>query len=227
MNPVKHEVRQIKPTELRIATNDKGQRVLTGYAAVFNSPSVDMGGWFEIVSPSAFTRTLTENPDVLCLYSHDTSLVLGRTVSGTLSLNTDNNGLAFSVILPDTTTAADLIVLIERGDISGCSFGFICQNDTWGEDASGDAVRTLLDVDLFEITVTCLPAYPDTSLSLRNAPIEIRTKLAKRDAGDEQCSCPDQPDTRSADPTTDDDEREANLNLDLRIRLALATLANK
>jgi HK97 family phage prohead protease len=179
--PNKREVRQIKAKELRVATNDKGQRVLTGYAAVFNSLSCDMGGWFEIVSTSAFTRTLQENPDVLCLYSHDASLVLGRTKSSTLTLTIDQTGLKFEVILPDTTTANDLIVSIERGDVDGCSFGFVCQNDVWAEDAEYNIVRTLLDVDLFEITITACPAYAATSVSLRSAPKEIRSKLSKRD----------------------------------------------
>jgi hypothetical protein len=173
----KREVRQIAAKELRVATNAEGKRVLSGYTAVFNSLSVDMGGWFELVSSAAFTRTLEENPDVLCLYAHDTSLVLGRTISDTLTLATDTTGLRFSCVLPETTTAADLIVLVERGDISGCSFGFSVQNDVWTEDSEGRYVRTLLDVDLYEMSVTCLPAYPDTSLSLRSAPKEIRSKI--------------------------------------------------
>jgi hypothetical protein len=184
----KHEVRQIKAIELRVATNADGSRVLSGYAAVFNSLSCDMGGFFEMVAPTAFERSLTESPDVICLYSHDTSLVLGRTSSGTLTLSTDSTGLKFSCVLPDTQAARDLIVLIERGDISGCSFGFICQADVWSEDSTGRYIRTLLDVDLYEITATCLPAYADTSLSLRSAPIEMRSKIReKRNAG---CKCP-------------------------------------
>src|ERR1700733_2501978 len=95
------EIRQIKALELRVATNANGQRTLSGYSAVFSSLSVDMGGWFEIISPSAFTRTLQESPDVLCLYSHDTSLVLGRTKSSTLSLSVDQTGLKFECILPN------------------------------------------------------------------------------------------------------------------------------
>jgi HK97 family phage prohead protease len=150
-----------------------------------------MGGWFEMVAPTAFTRTLDENPDVLCLYSHDTSLVLGRTSSGTLTISTDAKGLKFECILPKTTAAADLIVLVERGDVSGCSFGFVCVADVWSEDSTGRYIRTLLDVDLYEITATALPAYDDTSLSLRSAPIEMRSKIKaieKRNVGC-QCTC--------------------------------------
>lgn len=181
------EVRQIQARELRVATNADGKRVLTGYAAVFNSPSCDMGGWYELVAATAFTRTLQENPDVLCLYSHDTAAVLGRTTSKTLTLAVDSTGLSFSVVLPDTTTANDLIVLVERGDISGCSFGFVVVSDVWSEDSEGQYVRTLLDVDLFEITVTAAPAYTATSVSLRSAPKEIRSKL--RETRNVGCKC--------------------------------------
>jgi uncharacterized protein len=174
------EVRQIQARELRVSTNTAGQRVLSGYACVFNTLSVDMGGWFEMITPVAFSRTLQENPDVLCLYSHDSALVLGRTKSGTLTLSVDQTGLRFECILPDTTTANDLIVLIERGDISGMSFGFVCFNDIWTEDAEGRFIRQLLDVDLYEITVTSFPAYPDTSISLRSAPMEIRSKITSK-----------------------------------------------
>ncbi|WP_433963655.1 HK97 family phage prohead protease [Tunturiibacter gelidiferens] len=183
----KREVRQIKARELRVATNDKSQRVLSGYSSVFNSLSLDMGGWFELVSSSTFTRTLQESPDVLCLYSHDTSLVLGRTKSSTLTLTIDQTGLRFECILPDTTTANDLVVSIERGDVDGCSFGFVCQNDVWNEDNEGRVVRTLLDVDLYEVTITAAPAYPDTSVSLRSAPKEIRSRI--NETRDEGCTC--------------------------------------
>jgi HK97 family phage prohead protease len=176
-----HEVRQVRGRELRVATSANGQRVLSGYAAVFSSLSCDMGGWYEIVSPSAFEATLKSGEPVLGLYAHDTSLVLGNTASGTLRLSVDQVGLKFDIDLPDTSTARDLIVSIERGDVAGCSFGFICQNDVWAEDNEYRIVRTLLSVMLYEITITAFPAYAATSVSLRSAPKEIRTKLSKRD----------------------------------------------
>ena len=39
------------------------------------------------------------------------------------------------------------------------------------------AVRELLDVELLEITLTANPAYPDTSVAMRNKPIlDIRVR---------------------------------------------------
>jgi HK97 family phage prohead protease len=105
--------------ELRVSKADDGSRSITGYAAVFNTPSLDFGGWYEMIAPTAFTRSLQEQPDVLALYSHDNSLVLGRTKSGTLALEVDSVGLKFTCKLPDTTVANDMVVSIERGGGGG------------------------------------------------------------------------------------------------------------
>ncbi|MBB6144724.1 hypothetical protein HNQ77_002680 [Silvibacterium bohemicum] len=191
----KLELRHIPARELRVAQNADGSRSITGYSAVFNLLSVDFGGWNEMVSPTAFTRSLTEQPDVLCLYNHSSGKVLGRTKSGTLTLEVDNIGLKFTCVLPDTSVARDLAVSLERGDIDGCSFGFVTNSDVWTSLEDGTPLRTLLDVTLYEVTITSEPAYPDTSVSLRSAPKELRSRLQKRDddgddvATDSFCSC--------------------------------------
>lgn len=185
------EVRYIPAKELRAVTNPDGSRTLSGYAALFNSLSVDFGGWQEIIAPGAFTRSLKGNPDVVCLRDHDNAILLGRTRSGTLTVAEDNVGLRFDCKLPATTQATDLIALIERGDIDGCSFSFSANIDDWKTTPDGKTIRTLIDVDLFDVSAVSEPAYPDTSLSIRSAPKEIRSllesrKKAKRDdAGDD------------------------------------------
>jgi HK97 family phage prohead protease len=178
------EVRYIPATELRAITGPDGSRSLQGYGAVFNAFSVDMGGWKETIAPGAFTRCLAANPDLLLLRDHDNSILLARTRSKTLTVEQDSIGLKFNASLPSTTQASDLIALIERGDIDGCSFSFIANKDDWKTDQVGNTVRTLIDVELFEVSVVSEPAYPDTSVSLRNAPKEIRSAIeakSKRD----------------------------------------------
>ncbi len=91
---------------------------LGGYAAVFDSPSQDLGGFIEIVKPGAFSRTLRSNStDPLALVQHQPQLVLGRRSAGTLRLNEDAKGLAFEIDLPETSAARDLLVSVERGDV--------------------------------------------------------------------------------------------------------------
>lgn len=151
--------------ELRAA----GGRKLVGYAAVFNSPSQDLGGFTEIVKPGAFARSLASNTsDPLALVQHVPHLVLARKGAGTLDLREDQRGLAFEIDLPETTAARDLLVSVQRGDIAGCSFGFTVPKggDRW--EVRGDkVVRELVDVDLIEITITPVPAYADTSVAVR------------------------------------------------------------
>lgn len=144
---------------------------LRGYAAVFDAPA-DLGEFTETIKPGAFTRTLI-NADVRALYDHSRGDILGRTRANTLKLEQDGKGLAFELDLPDTQLGRDLAVLVERGDVAGCSFGFRCAigGDRW-ESRSGRMHRELIDVDLHEITLTAWPAYRETEVvkrSLRNA----------------------------------------------------------
>jgi uncharacterized protein len=96
---------------------------------------------------------------------------LGKVGAGTLRLWQDAKGLAFELNLPDTSIGRDLAVLVERGDVSGCSFGFITPEggDRWNTQAD-KPVRELRSVDLREITITPAPAYPDTTVARRSMP---------------------------------------------------------
>lgn len=177
--------------ELRASDVSGGARTLSGYAALFNSSSVDLGGWTEVISPNAFTKSLRENPDVVLLRDHDTGILLGRTSSKTLQLSEDATGLRFTCQLPATTQAADLAVMIDRGDISGCSFGFVCNLDDWSNDQDGNTVRKILEAELYDVSIVANPAYQDTSVSLRAAPVEIRSVIEARvkPAQDPACNC--------------------------------------
>ena len=143
-------------------------RKVTGYAALFNSDA-DLGEFRERIAPGAFRSSLAANRNIRALYNHDSGAVLGTTQGNTLELREDAKGLAFSLELPNTTVGNDVAELVRRGDVSGCSFGFRVKQggDRW-EIRSGVSVRTLLDVDLAEITLTADPAYTDTEIALRS-----------------------------------------------------------
>jgi hypothetical protein len=170
--------------ELR-TTGGKSPR-LAGYAAVFDRPSEDLGGFVEYVRAGAFRRSLESNSaDPLALVHHMPHMVLGRRSAGTLRLSEDSHGLAFEIDLPDTQTARDLAVSVERGDIRGASFAFTVapDGDRWSFDG-GRATRDLLDVTLHEITITATPAYPDTEVARRAlaalTPAAPRLRAARR-----------------------------------------------
>lgn len=147
-------------------------RRIEGYAATFGAEARIGSDFTEVIAPGAFRASL--GGDVLALFDHDPGKVLGRTRSGTLRLKEDSKGLAFSLDLPDTVAGRDVQALAERGDLGGMSFGFLIPK---GGEAWQGSKRTLRTVDLKEISVvSAWPAYPDTSLALRNR----RTPLSQR-----------------------------------------------
>lgn len=158
--------RELRSTVARIehrATGDK--MTITGYAAVFGE-AADIDGFFrEVIARGAFAKSL-QTADVRAFFGHDHNRVLGRSSAGTLRLSEDARGLAIEIDLPDTTDGRDLRALIERGDITGMSFGFRAVRQEWDE-TTNPPTRTLLEVDLFEVSPISVPAYEGTSLALR------------------------------------------------------------
>lgn len=147
---------------------NEGNRLLaTGYAARFDALSQNLGGFVERIAPGAFAKTLQE-ADVRALFNHDPNMVLGRNKSGTLRMEEDSNGLAYEIDLPDTTLGRDVATLLERGDISGSSFGFRVIADDWAETRSGFPLRTLKEVALRDVGPVTYPAYVDSSSALRS-----------------------------------------------------------
>ena len=217
-----------------------GSRTISGYAIRYNEPSVDLGGFTEVVAPGAVTDSLQQSGDCLMLRDHNPSLLMGRTKSKTLALTEDANGLRFVCKLPNTTQANDLAESIDRGDLDGVSFGFNVPSggDKWSSDKEGNVIRTLVRINLSEISPCSFPAYPSTSVSIRSCPSELRS-LLKRSEDDEdededecECDCPeclagDCADCSDPDCTDeycehgDDSARSLELwKLELRIALA-------
>lgn len=151
--------------------------VISGYAAVFNSPT-NIGDFFtETIAPGAFSRAIAENGDIRALFNHDWNNVLGRTKSGTLRLEEDERGLKFEVELPNTSVARDLAESMRRGDINQCSFGFVATEETW-DYSMEPATRTIHEVELYEVSVVSVPAYDDTEASVRSK--ELGQEVEKR-----------------------------------------------
>lgn len=144
---------------------DDDKRTLTGYAAVFNSDT-DIGGWWtERIAPGAFAGSIGR--DIRALVDHDWGRIIGRTKSGTLRLSEDDRGLKVEIDVPNTTDGNDLWELVERGDISGMSFGFRVTKQEWDETID-PPVRTIKEVELFEVSAVAFPAYDDTEIGKRS-----------------------------------------------------------
>ena len=150
-------------------------KTLTGYAAVFNSEAV-LGDFSEVIRQGAFAKSLATGSNIRALYQHQGDALLGTTRGGTLQLREDARGLAFELALPDTSHGKDLAILVGRGDVAGCSFGFRVApgGDRW-EQRGDTLVRELLNVDLVEITLTSDPAYQDTTVAMRSRSANVCT----------------------------------------------------
>lgn len=158
-------------TELRAAGD--GRRV-EWMPALYGVRSQDLGGFYEIIRPGAFDRTLRTPQNVLALANHDPSQLLGSTRSGTLQLRSDSRGLHASVLLPDTQLGRDTYELVKRGDLAAGSFAFTVAKggETWTTEG-GARLRYLSDVNLFDATLTPIPAYMATE-----GTAEARSRLA-------------------------------------------------
>lgn len=144
----------------------------TGYAAVFDSLSEDLGGFRERIAPGAFTRSINAarngGRDIKAFLNHNNDVVLGSTRSRTLRLSEDARGLLAEMTLPDSEWGRPVAEAVRRGDISSMSFGFTVAKggDSWN-DARNE--RTLHEVRLFEVSpVTGWPAYAATTASVRH-----------------------------------------------------------
>lgn len=157
--------------EIKIEERADGASSLVGYAAVFNSDSVEMGffdKWTESIVPKAFSRSLRENTDVRALLDHDTGMIVARTKNGTLTLTEDDQGLKVQIDPVPTVDGQKAIEWVRSGLVDAMSFGFETVTDKWGI-KNGKPHRELLDVNLYEVSLVAFPAYPATSIGVRSA----------------------------------------------------------
>lgn len=174
--------------EVRDSGAGDGQFTMRGHAAVFDQWSLDLGGFREKIAPSAFDEVLSRNPDAWLLWDHDTRYVLARTSNKTLELRLDPRGLHYWARVAPTSYAADLRVLMERGDIDQASFAFTVAKDEWRITGEGDderVERTILEVaDLYDVTVTAMGAYPQTDSQVaRERAVDYATRTGRLPGG--------------------------------------------
>lgn len=158
-----------------------GAQRFDGYGAVFNSRTAIGNpltwGFYEQLAEGTFTKTLTEG-DARKLIDHDSYYVVSRVSAGTLSLRQDSYGLAVDSALDEELSyVRDLKANLRNGNITGMSFGFRVIKDDWdletvstsdGNSAEVE-VRTIQEVQLFEVSSVTFPAYEETTAGLRHS----------------------------------------------------------
>ena len=145
---------------------EDGNLYIEGYFAVYNSRYNLWDGAYETIAPGAFEGETRKDVRALC--NHDSTLVLGRTIAGTLTLRTDEVGLWGSIIInQEDQDAMNLYERVKRGDVTQCSFGFdIVDQDVEYQDGE-PTVWVIKKVRLYEVSVVTFPAYEDTGVSVR------------------------------------------------------------
>lgn len=170
-----------EPAKVRLETRAEGKPpVVVGYGAVFyraDDPGTEYrfgGVWddfTERIMPGAFDRAVRED-DVRALFNHDPSELLGRTPH-TLRLSVDAVGLRYEIDPPDTESAKKVVEAIRRGDLSGSSFGFFIEDQTWREvkrdNNTVEVIRELRAVKVLDVGPVTFPAYTSATTSVRTA----------------------------------------------------------
>jgi uncharacterized protein len=173
------QTRAIGKTEVRtnqIEMRAEGDgRTFTGYAALFNEPSLPLP-FTEYVRPGAFKRSLQSRNRMMLLWNHDTSNPLASTRNGSLQMTEDNRGLKVTATLPDTTLGRDISELVRTGVVDSMSFGFSVKKDSWSQDGQ---TRYLDDVTLYEVSLVSTPAYEATA-----GTVSVRSGISADDLAD-------------------------------------------
>lgn len=159
---------------------ENGKRYIEGYFVVYGARYEIFKDATETVDRGAFD--LVRDSDVRALTNHDTTLVLGRTTAGTLTLRDDDYGLWGSIeINENDQDAVNQWERVNRRDVTQCSFGFDILDEEFIEKDDDKTEWHIRKVKLYEVSVVTFPAYEATGVSARKAELETikKRKLEK------------------------------------------------
>ena len=158
--------------EVRAEQNDKGS-VITGQPIVYDERT-NLDWYDEIIDDGALAET--DLRDVRFLVNHNTDMIpLARSrnnnANSTMQMEViEGKGMAIRVNL-DTENNADarsLYSAVERGDISGMSFMFVVDKDSWDDVDTDHPTRHIISISkVFEVSAVTFPAYEATSIQAR------------------------------------------------------------
>lgn len=157
---------------------ESGDLVLSGYFIKFGVETELWPGYFEKVERAGVEAAIKE-ADIRALFNHDSNLVLGRTGNGTLTLSVDEVGLKGDIIINrDDPQAVGAYARVQRGDVTGCSFGFCPSKIQHEERTDGTYLDIIQGLELFEVSPCTFPAYPQTEIAARQKYFESGQKQA-------------------------------------------------
>ena len=148
------------------------ERIIEGYAIVFNELSEDLGGFREMILPEAVNQELIDKSDIFYLYNHNNdSIPLARSNhgQGSLELTIDSKGLKYRF----NCINSEFYELVKRGDLDKSSFAFSLPKDgsgeIWEKNSEYNYVRKIVKIEqLYDCSAVLVPAYSATELYARN-----------------------------------------------------------
>ena len=157
---------------VRADQNEEHGHFLSGRPIVFNQRT-NLGWYDEIIDSGALAAT--DLKDVRFLINHNTDMIpLARSrnnnENSTMQMSVDAEGMLIRVDLDteNNAEARSLYSAVERGDITGMSFMFTVDSDTWADKESEHPTRTVNQIGkVFEVSAVTFPAYEATSISAR------------------------------------------------------------
>lgn len=199
MNKIERQINlQLSGLKVREAEDGGESRVIEGHAVVFGQRSVNLTPWsdyrevYEIMEAGCITEQLIRESDIVLTAFHDNSKIMGRSVNGkgTLACGIDGKGMWVRCELAKTRDADDMLELIRRGDITGMSFCYTCDE---ADTESGVSYERMAEktkdgkevwlrhvkrcTGLYDVTIAGHPAYQGTSVSNRDMNAFIEAKI--------------------------------------------------
>ena len=168
---MKKEIRAFN-FEVRAEENEAHGHFLSGRPIVFGQRT-DIGWYDEVIEHGALDTT--DLKDVRFLVNHNTDMIpLARSrnnnENSTMQLTVDDDGMGIRVDL-DTENNADarsLYSAVGRGDISGMSFMFTVDKDSWDDVNTDHPTRHIRSIqNVLEVSAVTFPAYTATSIQAR------------------------------------------------------------
>lgn len=168
------QYRNIAADALTLRTLEDGQKVVEGYATVFDTPYtlVKEDGYtlVEQVDKDAFQDC--DMKDVIMQYDH-VGRVFARVSNGTLEVKPDDKGLFIRAFLGGTELGRQVFEEIEGGYTTKMSFGFAIKtkkHDVERDEETGETTvtRTITKISkLYDVSAVSLPANDATSINAR------------------------------------------------------------
>lgn len=155
----------------QVSLNSDGDLVVSGYVNKPGTLSEVLGSvkkFRERIQPGAFKRALqNRSQEIDFLAEHDPKQVLASTRNDSLTIREDVDGLYMEARMTNTSYGKDYFILIKDKLISSMSFGFRSLKDSWSLE-NGVNIRTVEELELYEISAVKNPAYTQSSIAARN-----------------------------------------------------------